>query len=54
MHRADRMGLPHVLDLLARWQDHCSGDEALWSPAPLLLELACSARSFADWDAEAV
>lgn len=50
MHRADRMGLPHVLELLARWQDHCKGDEALWSPAPLLLELARSGRSFADWD----
>lgn len=52
MHRADRMGLAHVVDLLARWRDRCPGDEALWQPAPLLLELARAGNSFADRDAQ--
>lgn len=50
MHHADQIGLPSVLDRLALWAQACSSDEALWRPAPLLIELAHQGSNFADLD----
>ena len=47
MFYADRLGLPNVLEQVARLrQQH--GER--WRPAPLLVELAANGRTFREWD----
>ena len=51
MFYADTIGLPAVLSRVEEFRER-HGDD-LWSPAPLLKELAAAGRTFADYDREA-
>ncbi len=47
MHYADQLGLPAVVDRIAEFE-RTHGSR--WTPAPLLIELARTGRTFRDWD----
>lgn len=47
MHYADHLGLPAVVDRIAEFE-RTHGSR--WTPAPLLIELARTGRTFRDWD----
>jgi 3-hydroxyacyl-CoA dehydrogenase len=47
MMHADTVGLSSILD---RVRSFAATDGRRWQPAPLLVELARSGRSFRDWD----
>ncbi|AOV05346.1 3-hydroxyacyl-CoA dehydrogenase NAD-binding domain-containing protein [Delftia tsuruhatensis] len=46
MAYADEVGLPHVVRALRRMAAESPAEAALWTPAPLLVELAESGRTF--------
>jgi 3-hydroxyacyl-CoA dehydrogenase len=46
MKYADEVGLPHVVRRLKAFAAEPGADPALWTPAPLLLQLASEGGSF--------
>ena len=48
MHYADTLGLDKVVATIRELAG--TGGGSYWTPSPLLLELAASCRTFADWD----
>jgi len=50
MHFADSIGLPVVVEQIRELAG--TGGGSYWSLSPLLLELARTGRTFADWDRE--